>query len=73
VRISTASHMRAIDVTIQVPTRSNLILSTVNDGDISVTGVDGEIDVNDVNGNVSVMNCSGSVVAHALNGKCWSA
>src|SRR3954471_17696020 len=69
VRISTASHMRAIDVTISVPTRSNLILSTVNDGDISVTGVDGEIDVNDVNGNVSVMNCSGSIVAHALNGK----
>ena len=69
VRISTASHMRPIDVTISVPARANLILSTVNDGDINVSGVEGEIDVNDVNGNVSVTNCGGSVVAHALNGK----
>ncbi len=69
VRISTASHMRAIDVTISVPAHANLILSTVNDGDIKVTGVDGEIDVNDVNGNVTLTNVGGSVVAHALNGK----
>lgn len=69
VRISTASHMRPIDVTISVPTHANLILSTVNDGDIVVNGVDGEIDVNDVNGNVSLTNVAGSVVAHALNGK----
>ena len=69
VRISTASHVRAIDVTVSVPTHTNLILSTVNDGDITVNGVDGEIDLNDVNGNVTATNCSGSVVAHALNGK----
>jgi hypothetical protein len=69
VRISTASHMRPIDVTISVPTRSNLILSTVNDGDISVSNVEGELDLNDVNGDVTVTNCAGSVVAHALNGK----
>ena len=69
VRISTASHMRAIDVTINVPTRANLKLSTVNDGDIVVNGVDGEIEVNDVNGNVTLTNCAGSAVAHALNGK----
>lgn len=69
VRIATASHMRAIDVSITVPTRANLILRTVNDGDIAVTGVDGEIDVNDVNGNVTLTNVSGSAVAHALNGK----
>lgn len=69
VRISTASHMRPIDVTISVPARSNLILSTVNDGDIQVSNVEGELDVNDVNGNVTITNCAGSVVAHALNGK----
>jgi DUF4097 and DUF4098 domain-containing protein YvlB len=69
VRISTASHMRAIDVTINVPTRANLKLSTVNDGDIVVNGIDGEIEVNDVNGNVTLTNCAGSAVAHALNGK----
>lgn len=69
VRISTSSHMRPIDVTISVPTRSNLILSTVNDGDISVSNVEGELDLNDVNGNVTASSVSGSVVAHALNGK----
>jgi DUF4097 and DUF4098 domain-containing protein YvlB len=69
VRISTASHMHPVDVVINVPTRTNLKLSTVNDGDIVVNGVDGEIEVNDVNGNVTLTNCSGSAVAHALNGK----
>ena len=69
VRISTDSHMRAIDLTISVPYKTNLILRTVNDGDIVVNGVDGEIDVNDVNGNVTLSNVAGSAVAHALNGK----
>jgi DUF4097 and DUF4098 domain-containing protein YvlB len=69
VRISTESYARTIDVTITVPIHSSLKLNTVNDGDISVTGVDGEMDVNDVNGNVTLSNVSGSAVAHALNGK----
>jgi DUF4097 and DUF4098 domain-containing protein YvlB len=69
VRISTESYARTIDVIISVPTHSSLKLNTVNDGDISVTGVDGEMDVNDVNGNVTLSNVSGSAVAHALNGK----
>jgi len=69
VRISTDSHMRAIDVTITGPTRANLILRTVNEGDIVVNGVNGEIDVNDINGNVTLTNVGGSAVAHALNGK----
>lgn len=69
VRISTDSHARTIDVNITVPTRCNLILRTVNDGDIVVNGVDGEIDVNDINGNVTLTNVGGSAVAHALNGK----
>jgi DUF4097 and DUF4098 domain-containing protein YvlB len=69
VRISTDSYARTIDLTITVPTHSSLKLNTVNDGDISVTGVDGEMDVNDVNGNVTLSNVSGSAVAHALNGK----
>ena len=69
VHISTDSHMRTIDVNISVPYKSNLILRTVNDGDIIVSGVDGEIDVNDINGNVTLTNIAGSAVAHALNGK----
>ena len=69
VRIGTDSHMRAIDLTISVPSRTSLHLRAVNDGDIAVTGVEGELDVDDVNGSVTLNNISGSAVAHALNGR----
>jgi len=68
-RITVGLVQRPIDVSITVPVRTSLILKTVNDGDISVTGVDGEIDVNDVNGSVTLTNVSGNAVAHALNGR----
>ncbi|MCU1287074.1 MAG: hypothetical protein JWO13_3424 [Acidobacteriales bacterium] len=68
VSISADSHMRAIDLTISVPVHTSLNLRTVNDGNISVTGVDGELDVNDVNGEVTLTNVSGNAIAHALNG-----
>src|SRR5207253_9694169 len=69
VRISSDSVMRAIDLTISVPVHTSLKLSTVNSGDIVVTGVDGQLHVNDVNGSVTLNNVSGSAVAHALNGR----
>ena len=69
VRISSDSVMRTIDLTISVPVHTSLKLSSVNSGDIVVTGVDGELDVNDVNGSVTLNNVSGSAVAHALNGR----
>jgi putative adhesin len=59
---------RAIDLDIQVPTRTNLKLASVNGGNIDVNGVDGEIEVDNTNGRVTVNNVAGSVVAHALNG-----
>lgn len=68
VRISTDSTQRATDLLITVPVHTSLSLHTVNDGNISVSGVDGELDVNDVNGEVDLKNVGGSVVAHALNG-----
>jgi DUF4097 and DUF4098 domain-containing protein YvlB len=69
VRIGTDSHTRTIDLTLTVPVHTSLSLHTVNNGDISVTGVDGEFDINDINGEVTLRNISGSAVAHALNGK----
>ena len=68
VRVSTDSYQRTIDLTITVPVHTSLSLHTVNDGNISVSGVDGELDINDVNGEVDLKNIGGSVVAHALNG-----
>jgi DUF4097 and DUF4098 domain-containing protein YvlB len=68
VRVSTDSYWRTVDLTITVPLHTSLSLHTVNDGNISVSGVDGEMDINDVNGEVDLKNIGGSVVAHALNG-----
>ena len=69
VRISTDSHMRAIDLVVTVPQHTSLRLRVVNDGDIVVSDVDGEFDIDNVNGAVTLRNISGSAVAHALNGK----
>jgi DUF4097 and DUF4098 domain-containing protein YvlB len=66
-RIGSSMPNRAIVLTIQVPTRTSLKLSTVNDGDITVERVDGDIEVNNVNGAVTLTNVSGAVIAHALN------
>jgi DUF4097 and DUF4098 domain-containing protein YvlB len=68
VRVSADSYQRTIDLTITVPVHTSLSLHTVNDGNISVSGVDGELDINDVNGEVDLKNIGGSAVAHALNG-----
>jgi hypothetical protein len=65
--ISVGAMGRGVNLSIQVPTRTSLKLSTVNDGDITVERVQGEIEVNNVNGKVTLTNISGSVIAHALN------
>ena len=69
ISIGTDSNQRTIDLTILVPTNTSLILRSVNDGDIEVTGVNGEIDVNNINGEVTLKNIAGNAIAHALNGK----
>jgi hypothetical protein len=60
---------RTIDLDITVPYRTSLVLRSVNNGDITVTGVTGEFDVDNVNGEVTLSDVSGNAVAHALNGK----
>lgn len=67
VEVEAGSMSRTIDLTIQVPVRTSLELSCLNDGDIVVEGVTGELEVNNTNGAVTITNVSGSVVAHALN------
>lgn len=67
VEVEAGSMSRAIDLTIQVPVRTSLELSCLNDGDIIVEGVTGTIEANNTNGAVTITNVSGCVVAHALN------
>jgi DUF4097 and DUF4098 domain-containing protein YvlB len=68
VRVSTESVNRTIDLTISVPHQTSLVLRTVNDGNIEVSGITGDVDVNDINGSVKLDHISGSAIAHALNG-----
>ena len=53
---------------IQVPTRTNLQLSVINGGDITVDGVEGELEINNVNGGIRLTNVAGTVVANSVNG-----
>ena len=56
------------DMKLFVPAKTNLVLSTVNDGDIKVTGVKGDIMVRNVNGAIQLENVEGRVEAHTING-----
>ena len=60
---------RGTDFTIQVPARTHLKLSTLNDGPIVVENVEGEIEINSQNESDTLTNVAGSVVANAHNGK----
>lgn len=66
-RIGAETMNRTVDLTIQVPKKTSLKLSCLNDGDIKVDGVSGEIEVNNQNGAITITNVSGSVVAYAHN------
>jgi hypothetical protein len=60
---------RGTDFTIQVPARTNLKLSALNDGPIVVENVEGEIEIHNQNESITLTNVAGSVVANAHNGR----
>ncbi len=66
--VSTASHMRAVDLKIQVPRKTSLQLNAVNDGDIKVANIEGELDLSNVNGFIEAQGISGTVLANTTNG-----
>lgn len=68
VKISSDSPNRSITFEIEVPSRANLKLHTVNGGDIAVDGVDGDIDVGNVNGAIALTDVAGAVTAGTTNG-----
>lgn len=69
VRIEVESWMRAVDVMIQVPVRTSLQLSCINNGDIVVDSVTGEVEAENINGSITLKGISGSVVAYVQNGE----
>ncbi len=58
----------AVFLTIKVPEQTSVKLSTVNDGDIEVSGVRGDHEISNVNGGIRA-RVGGSLVAHTINGE----
>jgi hypothetical protein len=53
---------------VRVPYAMNLLVSTVNRGDIVVQDVAGALDVNNVNGPITIKNARGATRARTING-----
>ncbi|MFM8536040.1 MAG: DUF4097 family beta strand repeat-containing protein [Acidimicrobiia bacterium] len=68
VKILSDNPSRSINFEIEVPLRSNLKLSAVNDGEILIENVDGELEVTNVNGGIVMNGVAGSVIAGTTNG-----
>lgn len=56
-----------INLTIKVPHKFSLKVSTVNNGDISVENVNGNLEISNINGFIKMKNIAGSVVANTIN------
>ncbi|HET6256426.1 MAG TPA: hypothetical protein VFE32_20290 [Puia sp.] len=54
--------------TIKVPYNTNLDISTVNKGDITVESVSGAMRVNNVNGKITIKDAKSDTWAHTING-----
>lgn len=68
IKVSSGYINKAVHLSIKVPTRFSLKLSTVNQGDIVVENVNGELEITNVNGKITLTNISGSAVANTING-----
>jgi hypothetical protein len=69
IMLASGGNNRGVDFTIDMPSRANLRLSTLNDGPIVVENIDGNIEVSNQNESITLTNVGGSVVANAHNGK----
>jgi hypothetical protein len=68
VKVSSDSPNRSVSFEIEVPSRANLKLTTVNGGEILVENVDGDLDVSNTNGGITLNGVAGSVNAGTTNG-----
>ena len=57
-----------LNFTVKVPNRMNLIVSTVNRGNVIVKHVDGTLRARNVNGAITLTNVRGTTDAHTING-----
>ena len=57
-----------VNYTIKVPYSTNLRVSTINNGDVTVLDVKGEIKANNINGAITLKNVSKVYEVHTING-----
>ena len=57
-----------VNFTVKVPYETNLHISTVNEGVITVDNVSGQLDINNVNEGITVKSAKGTTRAHTVNG-----
>jgi hypothetical protein len=69
VKVKSKSWNKKVDLEIEVPTGTDLEVSTYNDGDVLVTNIQGQTELTNYNGEITALNISGSVVATTYNGE----
>jgi DUF4097 and DUF4098 domain-containing protein YvlB len=57
-----------LDFTVSVPSEVNLLVSTINDGDVSVQNVKGVVKAHNINGGIKLENLTSEAEAHTING-----
>lgn len=67
-RVSSDGPNRSINFVIEVPARTNLKLSTVNDGEILVENVEGDLEIGNTNGGITLNGVAGAITAGTTNG-----
>lgn len=57
-----------LSFTVKVPDKMNVLVSTVNKGDVVVQDVAGALNINNVNGPITIRNAKGATKARTING-----
>lgn len=68
VNVNANTARQTVDLTIKVPQRFSLKVSTINNGTIEVENVNGNLEATNVNGYIHLTNIAGSAVANTVNG-----
>jgi len=68
VSIGAGSWTQSVDLRVEVPAGSSVEASTVNDGEVAVSGLSGELVLHNTNGGISVADVTGPVNASTVNG-----
>jgi DUF4097 and DUF4098 domain-containing protein YvlB len=69
VRVDASPSSQTSNLEILVPSNFSVDASTINNGNINISGLQGEIEASNVNGSIYLEDISGAVVASTVNGR----